>query len=267
VIKFSHRNWFRAVKLALVNRRAFLGTVGSTLSLATLAYTTRGAADTLEVRVWFSEQAATYDGVAERIREYLTATFSLEYWTLALSIGGTVSVSSEDAARLTSRGEWPMAVATGALGGREVEPASDVNLLVTDGSMETAPTGYGVPHVASVGGARHIAALESFETLVDDGPRSIAPNTMPAHTMHVLLHEIGHALGLGHKHGTAFVDGDTVVATPMLSSYAWDPAYDHDRSHCGTAIPDTNGRHRALSFSFSSCARRELASYDGDVAL
>lgn len=255
------------MKLALVNRRAFLGTVGSTVSLGTLAYTTRGASDTLEIRVWLSEQATTYDGVAERIREYLTATLSLEYWTLAVSTGGTVSVSSEDAARLTSRGEWPMAVATGALGGRELEPASDVNLLVTDGSMETAPTGYGVPHVASVGGARHIAALESFETVVDDGPRSIAPNTMPAHTMHVLLHEIGHALGLGHKHGTAFVDGDTVVATPMLSSYAWDPAYDHDRSHCGTTIPDTNGRHRALSFSFSSCARRELASYDGDVAL
>ncbi|ELZ21177.1 hypothetical protein [Natrinema limicola] len=257
----------RAAKLALVNRRAFLGTAGSVLSLGTLAYTTRGATDTLEIRVWLSEQAATYDGVAKRIREYLTATFSLEYWTLAVSIGGTVSVSSEDAARLTSRGEWPMAVATGALGGRELEAASDVNLLVTDGSMETAPTGYGVPHVASVGGARHIAALESFETLVDDGPRSIAPNTMPAHTMHVLLHEIGHALGLGHKHGTAFVDGDTVVATPMLSSYAWDSASDHDRSQCGTTIPDTNGRHRALSFSFSSCARRELASYDGDVAL
>jgi len=250
-----------------VNRRAFLGTVGSALSLGTLAYTTRGATDTLEVRVWLSEQAATYDGVAERIREYLTATFSLEYWTLAVSIGGTVSVSSEDAARLTSRGEWPMAIAEGALGGRDIEPASDVNLLVTDGSMETAPTGYGVPHVASVGGARHIAALESFETLVDNGSRSIAPNTTPAHTMHVLLHEIGHALGLGHEHGTAFVIGDAVVATPMLSSYAWDPEYERDRSQCGTTIPETNDRHRKLSFSFSECSRRRLATYDGEVAL
>ncbi|MFD1565773.1 peptidase M10A and M12B matrixin and adamalysin [Haloarchaeobius amylolyticus] len=249
-----------------MNRRALLGTVGSALSLGTLAYTTRGATDTLEVRVWLSERAAAYDGVAERIHEYLTATLSLAYWTLDVSIGGTVSVSTEDAAWLTSRGEWPMAVAAGALGGRDIEPASDVNLLVTDGSMDTAPTGYGVPHVASVGGARHIAALESFATVVGDGPRSLAPNTTPAQTMHVLLHEVGHALGLGHEHGTAFVDGDTVVATPMLSSYAWDPEYDRDRSQCGAAIPDTNDRQRQLSFSFSSCARRQLASYDGDVA-
>ena len=262
---FTHRNWVCATRLALVNRRAFLGTVGSALSLGTLAYTTRGGTDTLEIGVWLSERAATYDGVAERIREYLTATLSLEHWTLAVSIGGTVSVSSEDAARLTSRGEWPTAVVTGALGGRGVEPALDVNLLVTDGGMETAPTGYGIPHVASVGGARHIAALESFATLVDDGSL-IVPNTTPAHTMQVLLHEVGHALGLDHEHGTTFVDGGAIVATPMLSSYAWDPEYEPDRSQCGV-MAATNGRQRKLSFSFSSCARRQLAAYDGEVSL
>ncbi|RZV10849.1 hypothetical protein BDK88_2048 [Natrinema hispanicum] len=201
------------MKLALVNRRAFLGTVGSTVSLGTLAYTTRGASDTLEIRVWLSEQATTYDGVAERIREYLTATLSLEYWTLAVSTGGTVSVSSEDAARLTSRGEWPMAVATGALGGRELEPGLRTSTCWSrTGAWKRHPPATAF-HTSHRSVERDISLPSSrSKRLVDDGPRSISPNTMPAHTMHVLLHEIGHALGLGHKHGTAFVDGDTVVS-------------------------------------------------------
>ena len=263
---FTRRNWRVGTRFALVKRRAFLGTVGSTASLGTLAYATRGTSDTLEVRVWLSERAASYDGVAERIREYLDETLSLEYWTLEASIGGTVSVSTEDAARLTSRGEWPTAVASGALGGRDLEPASDVNLLVTDGGMRRAPTGYGIPHVASVGGARYIADLGSFDDVLLDEARSIVPNTMPARTMQVLLHEIGHTLGLGHEHGVAFLYDGAIVATPMLSSYAWDPEYDHT-SRCGSAIPETTDQKRTLSLAFSSCARRRLAAYDGEIPL
>jgi len=71
--------------------------------------------------------------------------------------------------------------------------------------MKQAPTGYGVPHIASVGGARHLAALESFDDVVTDDARAIAPNTTPVRTMQVLLHEIGHALGLNHEDGVAFV--------------------------------------------------------------
>ncbi|QLK27800.1 peptidase M10A and M12B matrixin and adamalysin [Natrinema zhouii] len=248
-----------------MKRRAFLGTIGSTASLGTLAYATRGASDTLEVRIWLSERAATYDGVADRIRAYLDETLALGYWTLETSIGGSVSVSTEAAARLTHRGEWPMALASGTLGGRDLEPASDVNLLVTDGGMERAPTGYGVPHIASVGGARHIAALESFDDIVVDDARSIVPNTTPARTMQVLLHEIGHALGLDHKDGVAFVHDGALVATPMLSSYAWDPTYERNASPCGTTIPASDDRKQMLSFAFSSCARRRLANYDGEI--
>lgn len=248
-----------------MKRRAFLGTVGSTASLGTLAYATRGASDTLEVRIWLSERAATYDGVADLIRSYLDETLAFEYWTLEASIGGTVSVSTEDAARVTCRGEWPVAVASGTLGGRDLEPASDVNLLVTDGGMERAPTGYGLPHIASVGGARHLAALESFDDVVTDDARAIAPNTTPVRTMQVLLHEIGHALGLNHEDGVAFVYDGALTATPMLSSYAWDPEYESDASPCGSAIPNATDRKRTLSFDFSTCARRRLSNYDGEL--
>ncbi|QLG48597.1 peptidase M10A and M12B matrixin and adamalysin [Natrinema halophilum] len=244
-----------------MNRRAFFGTVGSAISLGTLAYTTRRSPETLSVRIWLSEQASTYDGVSDRIHDYLERMLDFEFWSLEFTVGGTVSVSTEDAARLMKRGEWPKAVAEGTLGRRDIEPVSDVNLLVTDGEMKVAPTGFGIPRIASVGGARHIAALESFEELVADRDRDIVPNTTPARTIQVLVHEAGHALGLKHDHGVAFVYDGALIATPMLSSYAWDPDYDGDRSRCGTAIPAAADRERKLSLSFSSCARRALANH------
>ncbi|QCW02547.1 peptidase M10A and M12B matrixin and adamalysin [Natrinema pallidum] len=247
-------------------RRVVLGALGSMVSLGTLAEASREPPETLSVRVWLSEQAATYEGVTDRIREYLTAIRSLEHWTVELSFGGTVAVSTEDAARLMTRGEWPTAVVAGGLGRRDLDPVADVNLLVTDGRMEDAPTGYGVAHIASVGGARHIADLEPFDESLVDGTRWIVPNTAPTRTMQVLVHEIGHALGLDHEHGVAIRDGEAVIATPMLSSYAWDPSYQADHDRCGSAIPPAqDGLEKRLSFAFSPCARRELATYDGGL--
>lgn len=263
---YINENITSVTKLNLVNRRVFLGAVGSMASLGTLAYTTRSPTETLSVRIWLSERAATYAGVGDRIREYLREMLALEHWTLECSLGGTVSVSTEDAASLTTSGEWPMAVAAGRLGRRDIEPVSDVNLLVTDGGMEEAPTGYGIPHIASVGGARHIASLEPFDELVTDETRAIVPNTDPTRTIQVLVHEVGHALGLDHDHGVAFLYDGAVVATPMLSAYAWDPEYDADGSRCGTVSPDPGDRERKLSLVFSSCARRELATYGGGLS-
>ncbi|RZH66970.1 zinc metalloprotease [Natrinema altunense] len=249
-----------------MTRRVVLGALGSMVSLGALSEASREPPETLSVRVWLSERAATYEGVTDRIREYLAAIRSLEHWTVDLSFGGTVAVSTENAARLMTRGEWPKAVVAGGLGRRDLEPVADINLLVTDGRMGEAPTGYGVPHIASVGGARHIADLEPFDASLIDGTRWIVPNTAPTRTMQVLVHEIGHALGLDHEHGVAIRDGEAVIATPMLSSYAWDPSYRADRARCGSAMPPMpDGLEKRLSFAFSACARREFATYDGGL--
>ncbi|ELY48882.1 zinc metalloprotease [Natronolimnohabitans innermongolicus] len=252
-----------------MNRRVFLGSLGSLASVGTLAYATREPVDTVEVRVWLSEGAAQYDGVADRIREYLERFLDFEFWSLELSFGEPVSTSTEDGARVTSSGEWPVALAAGAVGRRDIDPVSDVNLLVTDGQMREAPTGYGLPHVASVGGARYIAELESVDELYDlsevDTDRRVVPNDRRIRTMQILIHEIGHALGLQHEHGVSFRDGDAIVATPMLSSYAWSSNYDGDHSHCGASYPDPGDHARKLSFEFSTCARRELAEYNGGL--
>ena len=252
-----------------MKRRAFLGAVGSLTSVGTLAYTTREPVDTLEIRIWLSTDAAQYDGVGERIRDYLERIFDLEFWTLELSIAGTVDVSTEDGARVTTRGEWPLTLAANAVGRRQFVPDADVDLLVTDGQMERAPTGYGLPHVASVGGARHLAALEPFDDLLAgsaaDADRWIVPNEPSARSMQVLVHEIGHALGLEHEHGVAYRYGDAIVATPMLSSYAWNGDYDGERSICGREYPEPSDHRRTLSLAFSPCARRELAAYSGRV--
>ncbi|WP_436347920.1 peptidase M10A and M12B matrixin and adamalysin [Natronorubrum sp. FCH18a] len=250
-----------------MKRRVFLGTAGSLASVGTLAYATRDPVETLEIRVWLSDRAASYGAVIDRIHEYLERIFDLEYWSLDLSSGGVVDVSTENGATVTSGGEWPAALAAGAMDRRDLSPASDVNLLVTDGQMKEAPTGYGIPHAASVGGARHIAALDSFDDVLSspeaDADRWIVPNGPATRTMQVLVHEIGHAMGLQHDHGVAYRYGDAVVSTPMLGSYAWSSDYDGDRSRCGMAYPDPADLDRKLSLAFSPCARRELADYSG----
>ncbi|GAB3036378.1 peptidase M10A and M12B matrixin and adamalysin [Natronobiforma cellulositropha] len=243
-----------------MKRRAFVGAVGSLASLGVIGYTTRPPVGSIDVRVWFSEAASAYDRLEARIREYLGFALEFGHWRARITFGGSVPVSTEDGARVTIHGEWPAMVGAGALGRGPVDPVADVNLLVTDGQMRTAPTGYGLPHVASVGGARFVDRLEPLV-----GDPGIVENRTPARVVQILIHEVGHALGLDHEHGVAFRKGSAVVATPMLSAYAWDPSYDLDRSACGTAYPDTDGLERKLTFSYSACAQRQLERYQGGV--
>lgn len=244
---------------AALNRRTLLGGVGSVGSLAVIGYASRERGDRLRVRFWRSERAARYPSVPDRIRDLLTVALDLPYWSLEITDGGIVSIGTENPAEAIRRGRWPAALLTGAAGSGDAPPVPDVNLLVSDAPMDAAPTGYGAPHVAAVGGARRLADLDS----VGQRPVPVARETFAAQ---VLVHEVGHGLGLQHAHGEAYRRGDAVVVTPMLSAYAWDPTYEDDRSQCGRAYPDgiaDGSLDRQFTYRFSPCARRRLRRYDG----
>lgn len=247
-----------------VNRRTFLGSIGLVGSVAVIGYANRGMGGTLEVRFWRTERASRYRRVPTRVREYLEFALDLPFWAVEIDDGGVVPVSTDDGARVTSSGEWPANLLAGYTRRDGIEPASDVNVLVTDGPMDGGPPGYGLPHVASAAGARHLDAVAP----IAEQPEAV-PITSPNFAAQVLIHEVGHALGLGHDHGVGFRRGDDFVVTPMVSAYAWDPSFEHDRSRCGTAYPDPEfGRNlnRKLTYSFSDCSRRALREYDGSLA-
>lgn len=238
-----------------MNRRRFLALGAGTVGGLGLTHTGERALDArIDARVWLSEAADGYDGIRPRVVGYVRRALSGIRGEVSVSVGGTVDVSTEDGYRVTASGEWPSRLATGA-----VTPADDVNLLLTDGDMSTSPTGVGFPHVASVGGARHVARMPRPSETSD-----VVDFSMRALVTQIVVHECGHALGLRHNDGAVVNRGDHVVVTPMVSSYTWadasvrDRQFDYEASACGEAYPEVRRRNARLDLTFSPCARRRL---------
>lgn len=234
-----------------MNRRHLLSSVGAAYLGLVGAVGSRAAAPPT-VAVWTSEAASCYRGVADRATAYLGAALSEAVPDVEVSHAGSVPVSTERAYDLMASTEWPRTLAgTGDI--------ADVNLLLTDGAMDHAPTGLGVPHVAAVGGAGDVAAMDPPE---DAG--SVVPYSWPAFATQVLLHECGHALGLDHDHGVVHATDDAVVASPMVSAYAWASADERagqfaaGANACGESLPPPAGRERRLGLRFSDCALAAL---------
>lgn len=239
-----------------MKRRTVLAGLG-TLGVGTLGYRAR-VDDPVSVRVWVSERAATYDGLRERVEGYLGLALEDAVGRVELSYGGEVPVPTEDAHWLLVSTEWPRLLFDGMLDGNAA-PVGGVNLLVTDGDMDRAPTGAGVRHIAAVGGASTLADLPPAEETA--GVVGYATRWRVAQ---VVLHECGHALGLDHDHGAIDLSARGPVVTPMVSSYAWAPAaikrdqFDFEVNACGSPYPVVAPSEANLSLRYSTCARRAL---------
>ncbi len=243
-----------------MNRRSFLKLCAHTGTVGTLLERYGSDDGSLDVRVWLSERAASRGPVAERATGYLDRTLGAVRDDVTVTAGGTVSVSREHGYDVVVSGEWPGKLAVGAADG-DVSPVDDVNLLVTDGPMDSAPTGGGRAHIAAVGGARYLAAMPPVS---DVSP--VVRYSRPARVMQVLLHEAGHALGLTHDQGSVRTHGDAAVATPMIGNYAWTEGYDPSTGACGT-VSGLDADRRRLSFLFSECAANAIDAYDGGLSV
>lgn len=199
-----------------MNRRGFLKATAATF-LGFGTHTVSRKPDELPVSIWFSEAASEYSTLPERVSEYIeTALAGTDIPTDVTVVDEPVSLPAESGARVLSR-TWPRLVMQGRTGLGDLRPVDGVNLLVTDGDPRTTPSGYGYPGVAATTGAQYMDRM----TPVDETP-PVVPYSLPSVTTQLMLHEVGHAIGLDHEHGTVFHDGDGVATTtPMLSSYAW----------------------------------------------
>lgn len=244
-----------------MNRRTALGALGTSLFFPLVGYSSARDGSSVAVRYWLTPDAARYDGISRRLRRLLRRGLAFDHWTIEVTAGGVVDIGTDSAAHAMRSGRWPGTVSAGFAGASAVDPVWDVNLLVTDGSLADSPSGYGVPHVAAVGGAAALETVEPDELF--DEPVPVTDGTFAAQ---LVLHEAGHALGLSHEDGSRYERAGTSVVTPMLSLYGWRREHLLE-SACGRSHPtrvQSDDTARRLDLTFSECARRSLQAYDGD---
>lgn len=243
-------------------RRVLLG-AGGLFSLGFARWVANPPGGTLSIRIWMTEGAASYPTSRDRAVEYLRRALATTGHELDFSFGESpqrFGASDRD----VERNAWPERVLEGVVGLSSIDPVADVNLLLTDGGITGPTAGYAFDHVAAVPGARFLAEMAPAEP-----SPPVFDHTVPAAITQLLIHEVGHALGLDHGHGSISTDASTVTVSPMVSGYAWAPEdvrLDQlDVPICGDEVPTTEGRHRRLSMRFSPCAEQAVRSYRGGL--
>jgi hypothetical protein len=242
-----------------VNRRAFLGGAGVALSLGVAGRRAASPPDPVVVRIWFSESAATHDALEDRVEGYLGSALDSALDAVDLEFADSPVDLVHEGGTETLGVDWPATVVEGLAGIGDIDPVGGVNLLVTDGDPRRQPAGYARPRIAAATGGAYIARMPP----ADETP-PVVPYSVPAATTQVLLHEVGHALGATHAHGTARREGDALVASPMVGSYLWAPEHvreEHldEEGACGGRFPvDSTAPERRLSLRYADCAARAL---------